>query len=176
MFWKWFLITSLFLRFMNVVESFWIQNWRSQYVILMTHFIVPCFVIFMFLFLFVVCLMSAWQPRTTTYGQACTSTIPCPGSNAGSSVCSRCPGGSTQAAGYVCPDGDHRRWSGRGFRCGTHPWPCHDRSLWWRTLRACQAWRHLPGKIRNSQTTRTSLGQISLSGPWTYRAVKVPLN
>lgn len=114
------------------------------------------------------CLMSALQPCTTsTYGQARTSTIPCPGSNAGSSFCSRCPGSSTQTAGYVCPDGNHCRWSGSGFRCRTHHWPCHDRSFQWRTLRACQAWRHLPGKRTSSQTTRTSFGWISVAGSWT---------
>lgn len=130
------------------------QNWRSQYATWITHFIISCFVIFLFLFKFFVHLMSALQPCTTTYGQACTSTIPCPGSNAGSFISSGCPGGSsTQTAGYVCPDGNHCRWSGRGFCCRAHHWPRHDRSFQWRTLGACQAWRHLPGK-KKKKTVR----------------------
>lgn len=119
--------------------------------------------------LFSVCLMSASQPCTAANAQACTSILSCPSPNAGSSICSRCPGSSTQTAGYVCPDGNHCRWSGSGFCCGTHHWPCHDRSFQWRTIRACQAWRHLPGKI--GHRLRTSFGQISVAAFWTVRTL-----
>lgn len=117
-------------------------------VIMTTVVNVSYFVYFVFLFSFA-CLMSPWQACTSTYGQACTDSLPCSSSNAGSSICSRCSSRSTQTAGYVCPDGNHCRWSGSGFCCRAYPWSCHDRSFQWWKLWACQAWRHLPGKKQN---------------------------
>ena len=86
------------------------------------------------------------QGCTTTYGQGCTSTLVCPGPNACSSLCCGRPSCSTQTTWYVCPDGDYRRWSCGGLCSRTHHWPRHDWRLRWRTLGACQTWRHVPGK------------------------------
>lgn len=123
-----------------------------------------------------VCPMSTSQPRTAAHGQACTPALPRPSSNAGASICRRCPSCSPQTAGHVRPDGDHRRRGGSGFSRRTHPWPRHDGGVQRRKLGACQARRHLPGKRTKSQpavSLEQLWGGLVLAGSWTVRAEEV---